>query len=171
MIKVIVTTMILATSFACSNTNQDQQDVTTKKLFYMVSPNFHKGPDFPGTASVSSPKDFFNIIKANKGKAFFLGTFTLAGNEGYFLTTAIVYTKDGSGMKGWNIIKNRGNNGKLETRFFSKVNGVTPEIVLDGALYLVATEVSLEATRENIDAKKLDVGLLRPSFDYLRSLL
>src|SRR3989344_2806869 len=154
--KIVGMIVYLATSFGCSNANKVQQNITTKKLFYMVSPNFNKGPDMPSTIVVNSPEEFFNAIKAEDGKAYFLATFTLGGKEGYFLTTAMVYTKDGDGMKGWNVIKNRGGKNKIEQKYFSVSNKEKVEIVLDGALYLVATEVPLEATREGITTNDLE---------------
>ena len=168
--KATATIVVLAISFGCGGSNRAQQDITTKKLFYMVSPNFSKGPDMPSTVAINSPEDFFNTIKAADNKAYVLATFTLGGKEGYFLTTAMVYTKDGDGMKGWNIIKNRDGKNKIEQKYFSVSNKEKVEIVLDGALYLVATEVPLEATREGITTNDLE-RLLKPSFDYLNSLL
>lgn len=170
MTKIIAATTILAMSFACNNANKTQQGVATKKLFYMVSPNFNKGPDMPATVVINSPEDFFNTIKAENDKAYFLATFALGGKEGYFLTTSIVYTKDGNGMKGWNVINNRGGKGLTERKYFSVANKEKADIALGGALYLVATEVPLEATQENISTERLDM-LLKPSFNYLKSLL
>ncbi len=162
----------LITLVSCNGSQKTEQNPTetTKKLFYMVSPNLNKGPDFPVNMAANSPGDFFNLVKATDNKAFLLVTFTLGGEKGYFLTTAIAYTKDGDGMKGWNIVSNRNGKGEIERKFFSKANGVTADMVLNGALYLVATEIPLEATNESIQNKNLD-GLLKPSFDYLHSLL
>lgn len=149
---------------------QNNNQTATKKLFYMVSPNFTKGPDMSPAVTGNSPEEFFNAITAEDGKAYFLATFTLGGKDGYFLTTATVYTKDGDGMKGWNIIKNRDGKGKAEQNYFSVSNKEKVEMVLDGALYLVATEVPLKATREGIATDELE-SILKPSFDYLNSLL
>lgn len=167
--KAIATVMMLALSFGCSGDNQAKQDIATKKLFYMVSPNFNKGPDMPYFTG-NSPEALFKAVEAKNNRAYVLATFTLGGQEGYSLTTSIVYTKDGDGMKGWNVINNRNGKGLTERKYFSVANKEKADIVLDGALYLVATEVPLEATQENISADRLDV-LIKPSLDYLKSLL
>ncbi len=159
---------LVAVTFVGCGGPANHNQTGTKKLFYMVSPNFNREPDLPSSVG-NSPEDFFNAIKAEDGKAYFLATFTLTGAEGYFLTTAIVYTKDGDGMKGWNIVDDKSRKTR-EQKYFSVSNGVRADIVLNGVLYLVATEVPLEATKEDIKTTDLE-RLLQPSFDYLNSLL
>ena len=146
------------------------EETVTRELFYMVSPSFHIGKDWPRNLSPKDPNDFFAYIKPSDGKAFALATFTLEGEDGTFLTTLLAYTKDGDGLKGWNLILNRDGKGNIERKYVSVANGEKAELVLTGALYLVATEVPIAATQEDATAEEVDT-LLDPTLKHLRSLL
>ena len=95
-------------SSAMSSSQKNEAKDETKKLFYIVSSEIFKGPDAPASLG-QSDGDLFQAIKPENGRAFFVATTTILGKDGYFFVTAMVYTKDGNGIKGWGIIKNKDN--------------------------------------------------------------
>jgi hypothetical protein len=143
----------------------------TKRLFYMVSPNFYEGPDVPSDAEIAGQRDLFDLIRATEGKVFVLATFTLTGAEGSFLTTAIAYTKDYEGIRGWNVvIRGLPMTMDRERMFFGVENGEMANMVLSGALYMVGLEIPIESIDETLDHDGVD-ALFNTSLEYLQSLL
>lgn len=166
----IAVALMATMGFPSRSTSDHREHTETRKLFYAVGTNFSSGRDFPKSLPRATPDDLFGAIAPTTGKAFALATFTLGGERGYFLTTMFVFTKDGEGVRGWNVVINRDGNGVTERKFISPSNGEVADVVLSDVLYAVATEVAVAATNKNLGDKELDEHL-KPTLDWLQSLL
>ena len=102
--------------------------------------------------------------------------FTLGGNEGRFITTSLVFTRDGhtegwgTGFRGWNIITNEDGKGEIKRTYVSSENKKQATMAFGGALYVVLAEINLSAVDPKLSAENLDAET-KPYFDYLKSLL
>lgn len=166
--------ILVALSLTTSTAYSGHQPSTTSPIkerivFYVVAGN----PPFIGPATPSNitktPNDLllYAIENASDKEAFVLETFSLAGEKGSFFTTLLVFTKDGNGFKGWNLVIT---GGKTEKKYVSIANGKRADMVLAEALYMVLARIDLDATEERLSPEALDQKL-KPYLDYLSGLL
>ena len=154
--------------------------VSDKVIFYEVSGNPpHVGPTAPQSLkSERNTGKFLESLFKNlpKNQAFILMIFTLGGNEGRFITTSLVFTRDGhtegwgTGFRGWNIITNEDGKGEIKRTYVSSENKKQATMAFGGALYVVLAEINLSAVDPKLSAENLDAET-KPYFDYLKSLL
>lgn len=141
-------------------------------MFYVVAGN----PPFIGPAAPSNVARTsdgllkYAIQNASEKEAFVFESFTLEGEKGTFLTTLLVFTKDGTGFKGWNLVINKDGNGKTEKKYISVANEEQADLVLDQAMYMVLARIDMAATDEKLTPEQLDQKL-KPYLDYLSGLL
>lgn len=175
-----ISVIAMLASSAYSGHVPPESPVSDKIIFYQVSGN----PPYIGPAATQSLKSerntdkFLETIFKNlpENQAFILTIFTLGGNEGRFITTSLVFTKDGytkgwgTSFKGWNIITNRDRKREIERTYISSENKRQATMAFSGALYLVFAEIDLSAVDPKLSVEKLDAKT-KPYFDYLKSLL
>lgn len=143
---------------------------STKKLFHMIFPNIYLGDDLPGSLKIESMEDVNEYIETIKDEALFISTLFLSGAEGKICTTSMAYIDVPKGIEGWSITTGATETGERELYYVTPEKGNNFQMQFDGYLYMVITQIPSDVIDENLSEENV-MEILKPSYDYLESLL
>lgn len=142
--------------------------ISDKVIFYQVSGH----PPFIGPAAPKDAKSLDEVMQKTAKeffpkKAVVWGIVGLEGAEGHLVTTMLVMTKDGNGIRGWNIII-RG--GKTERTYINVENKRQADMAQSSGMYVLLAQIDMKAVDPTLSAKDLDAKV-KPYLEYLQKLL
>ena len=143
--------------------------ISDKVIFYQVAGN----PPFIGPAAPKGAKSLAEVMQMTMEaffsveKAMVWGIVGLEGAEGYLVTTLLIMTKDGNGVRGWNIVIRRG---KTERTYISVENKRQADMAQSSGMYVLLAQIDMKAVDPTLSAKDLDAKV-KPYLEYLQKLL
>lgn len=162
----VVGLLIIANS-AIAGHISPTSSISNKVIFYQVAGNPpHIGPAAPVGAK-SLDKVMQKVMKDfSPNKAMVWGIVGLEGAEGHLVTTLMVMTKDGSSVRGWNIVIQKG---KTERTYISVENKKQAKMAQSSGMYVLLAQIDIEGVNPDLTADVLDAKL-KPYLEYLQKL-
>src|SRR3989344_1359603 len=134
-------------------------------IFYEVAGN----PPHIGPAAPTDAKSLDEVMQKvqkdfSPDKAMVWGIVGLEGAEGHLVTTLMVMTKDGNGVKGWNVVIRQG---KTERTYISIENKKQAVMAQSVGMYVLLAQIDMTAVDPSLSADTLDAKV-KPYLEYLQ---